>query len=81
MENPGNGWPEHRLYVRKELDRLSDAVEDLTKTIQKQHRDLAAKVTANSMLLAHIKAKMGVVGAVFGVVGGAIAVWILGAFG
>ena len=81
MENspqPGNGWPEYRLYVKEELNRLAEAVEDLTKTIHTQHEELAAKVFANSMALTNIRGKMGVVGAVFGILGGAVAAWALG---
>jgi hypothetical protein len=74
----GNDWSEHRLYVKKELERLATAVEDLTTTIHEQHDELAEKVTANSMLLSHIRAKMGVVGAIFGIIGGAVAAWALG---
>ncbi len=78
---PDNGWNESRLYVRKELDRLSDVVEKLTQTINKNHLEVKQEIGNNVSKLSNLKGKISVYGAIAGVLGGAAVAWILGVIG
>ncbi len=78
---PDNGWNEYRIYVREELSRLSDVVEKLTQTINKNHLEVTQEIGNNVSKLSNLKGKISVYGAIAGVLGGAAAAWALGAIG